>query len=351
MKLINILELIKPVNNAVYAACLERFDAIAKPVGSLGGLETLLARIGAVYADENIDIGKKCVLVFCADNGVVSEGVARNNEDVTTAIARMMALGKSSVCVMAEACGAQVFPVDVGMKDTVKGLIDRKIMNGTGNISNGPAMSRDMAVAAMEVGARLARQKQREGFRLVATGEVGIGNTTTASAMASVLLDRPVAEMTGRGAGLSDEGLSRKIAVIEQAINHNRPNPDDPLDILCKLGGLDIAAMTGVFLGGAAYGVPVVMDGVISAVAALCAVRIKPLVRDYIIPSHISAEPASPLLCQALGLEPILKADMRLGEGTGAVALFPLLDMAAAVYHRAALLVDIVGVPSQEDLC
>ncbi len=347
MTLEEVLELIKPVNSAGYAACLEHFDAVAKPVGSLGRMETLLARIGAVYAHGEIDIGKKCVLVFCADNGVVSEGVAQFDADVTTAIAQMMALGKSSVCVMAEACGAQVFPVDVGMRDTVRGLLDRKLMNGTGNIANGPAMSRDTAVEAIGIGVELTRQKQREGFRLIATGEAGIGNTTTASAMGSVLLGRPVIEMTGRGAGLSDEGLACKLTAIERAIAQNRPNPNDPVDVLSKLGGLDIAAMTGVFLGGAAYGVPVVMDGVISAVAALCAVRMEPLVRDYIIPSHISAEPASPLLCQALDLEPVLHADMRLGEGTGAVALFPLLDMAVAVLYRAATFADI----TEGDLC
>lgn len=335
------LERIKPVDQSAYDACIEHFDAVAKPVGSLGRLETLLARIAAVYANPDIEIGAKCVLVFCADNGVVSEGVAQSNADVTTAIARMMAVKKSCVCIMAQACGAQVFPVDVGMRDTVNGLIGRKLAQGTENIAKGPAMSRDMAIAAIELGAELVGQKQAEGFRLIAPGEAGIGNTTTASAMTSVLLGRPVREVTGPGAGLTEEGLVRKRAVIERAIARNRPNPDDPLDVLCKLGGLDIAAMTGAFLGGAIYGVPMVMDGVISAVAALCAVRLEPHVRGYLFPSHMSAEPAGTLLCEALGLEPILHGDMRLGEGTGAVALFPLLDMAAAVYHRAATFADI----------
>lgn len=341
MQLQTLLKKIKPVNDTAYTACLEHFDGVAKPVGSLGRLETLLARIAAVYADENIELDKKCVLVFCADNGVVAEGVAQSGADVTTAIAEMMAAGKSSVCVMAKACGAQVFVVDVGMRDTVKGLLNRKLAQGTGNIATGPAMSRKMATAAIELGAELSRQRRAEGFRLIATGEAGIGNTTTASAMASVLLGSTVVEVTGRGAGLTDEGLARKRAAIERAITQNHPDPEDPLDILCKLGGLDIAAMTGAFLGGAAYGVPVVMDGMISAVAALCAVRLEPRVHGYIIPSHVSAEPAGRLLCEALGLEPVLHADMRLGEGTGAVALFPLLDMAATVYHRAATFAEI----------
>jgi len=351
MPLKTLLERIKPVDQAAYAACIGRFDAVAKPVGSLGQMETLLARIAAVYGDADIDIKKKCVLVFCADNGVVSEGVAQSDAGVTTAIARMMAAGRSGVCVMAGACGARVFPVDVGMRDTVHGLMDRKLARGTGNIAEGPAMSRDMALAAIELGAELTRQKQGEGFRLIALGEAGIGNTTTAGAMASVLLNRPVEETTGRGAGLTDEGLCRKRSAVERAIARNRPDPNDPLDVLCKLGGLDIAAMTGAFLGGAAYGVPVVMDGVISSVAALCAVRLEPRARGYIIPSHLSAEPAGRLLCEALDFKPVVHADMRLGEGTGAVALFPLLDMAAAVYHGAATFADIAVDAYKRDPC
>jgi len=341
MELETLLKRIRPTDSAAYDACIKRFDAVAKPVGSLGQMETLLARIAGVYAGADIDIGKKCVLVFCADNGVVEEGVAQSNADVTTAIARMMAAKKSCVCVMAESVGAQVFPVDVGMRDTVNGLINRKLAHGTQNIANGPAMTRELAITAIELGAELVRQKQEEGFRLIALGETGIGNTTTASAMASVLLNKSIAEVTGRGAGLSDEGLVRKREAIERAIARNHPDPADPLDVLCKLGGLDIAAMTGAFLGGAMYGVPMVMDGVISAVAALCAVRLDPRVRDYIIPSHLSAEPACRFLCETLELEPILQAAMRLGEGTGAVALFPLLDMAVAAYHSAATFADI----------
>ncbi len=310
-------------------------------MGSLGKLEELLARIAAVYDNTDLDIGRKCLLVFCADNGVVAEGVAQSGPDVTAAIGRMLAAGKSSVCLMAQSCGAEVFPMDVGMRETVPGLIPRKLMLGTANIAEGPAMSRETAEQAILLGAELAAQRKAEGFRLIAVGEAGIGNTTTTSAMASVLLGRPVDEMTGRGAGLDDAGLARKRDAIRRAIAKNTPDPKDPLDILCKLGGLDIAAMLGVFLGGAACGIPVVMDGVISSVAALCAVRLHPSAADYIIPSHISAEPAGSLLCRELSLAPVLDAGMRLGEGTGAVAIFPLLDMAAAVYHNAATFADI----------
>ncbi len=337
----NMLKDIRPADQAVYGACIARFDRVAKPLGSLGALETLLAKIAGIYGSAHIDITKKCVLVFCADNGVTAQGVAQSDSQVTTAIARMLAEGKASVCVMARACGADVFPVDIGMADTIKGLLPNKLARGTDDISKGPAMNRETAIKAIEVGLALVKEKKELGYRLIATGEAGIGNTTTATAMACILLHRPPELLSGRGAGLSDEGLLRKRRAIAEAIRVTEPDPCDPIDVLTKVGGLDIAAMTGAFLGGAIYRVPVVMDGVISTVAALCAVRLHGAVRDFILPSHLSTEPAAPLLCQELSLKPILHADMRLGEGTGAVALFPLLDMAAAIYHDAATFADI----------
>ncbi|MEA4968912.1 MAG: nicotinate-nucleotide--dimethylbenzimidazole phosphoribosyltransferase [Candidatus Pelethousia sp.] len=341
MQLQMILENIRPADAMASMACAARFDKVAKPLGSLGKLESLLAKIAAVYGSAEVDIGKKCVLVFCADNGVTAQGVTQCGSDVTTSIARMMVAGRSSVCVMARSCGADTFPVDVGMADTVKGMLNCKFAPGTADISRGPAMERETALAAIELGAALVKGKKEQGYRLIATGEAGIGNTTTASAMASVLLNQPLETVTGRGAGLCDEGLLRKRSAIARAIRTNAPDPNDPVDVLAKIGGLDIAALTGAFLGGACYHVPMVMDGVISAVAALVAVRLNPAVRDYILPSHISAEPAGQIICRELDLEPMLHGDMRLGEGTGAVALFPLLDMAAAVYHSAATFEDI----------
>lgn len=202
-------------------------------------------------------------------------------------------------------------------------------------------MSRDTARQGILTGVELVRQRREEGYRVIATGEAGIGNTTTSSAMAAVLLDCPVEEVTGRGSGLSDEGLERKRRAIARAIAVNRPDAGDPLDVLAKLGGFDIAGMTGAFLGGALYHVPVVMDGFISAVAALCAVRLCPAVRDYILPSHITAEPAGRMLMDALGFEPLIHGELRLGEGTGAAALFPMLDLACAVYQDAATFTEI----------
>ncbi len=341
MSLDNSIRQIRPADRQAYEACIARFNLVAKPVGSLGRLEDLLARIAAVYGDPGIDIGKKRVLVFCGDNGVLAQGVAQSTSDVTTAIGRSLAAGTASVCVMARACGADVLPVDMGMKQTAIGLLDRRLGAGTADISCGPAMSEETAERGVCVGIEMVKRCKEDGCRIIATGEAGIGNTTTSSAIAAVLLGRPVDEVTGRGSGLTDEGLLRKRRAIQTAIAVNRPDAGDPLGVLAKLGGFDIAGMTGAFLGGAQYHVPVVMDGFISAVAALLAVRLCPAVRDYILPSHISAEPAGLLMMEELGLEPMIHGDLRLGEGTGAVALFPLLDLAAAVYHDAATFTDI----------
>lgn len=341
MRLQELIEAVRPADRGAYAACEARFNAVAKPVGSLGKLEELLKRVAAASGDPRIDVGKKCVLVFCGDNGVLAQGVAQSGSDVTAAIARSLAAGTTSVSVMARTAGAEVFPIDMGMAEAAPGLLDRRLGPGTGDISRGPAMSRETAERGILIGAELVRARAEEGCRVIATGEAGIGNTTTSSAMVSVLLDRPAEEVTGRGSGLTDEGLRRKIEAIRRAVAVNRPDPEDPLDVLAKLGGFDIAGMTGAFLGGARYRVPVVMDGFISAVAALCAVRLCPAARDYILPSHITAEPAGRLLMEELGFAPLLHGDMRLGEGTGAVALFPLLDLAAAVYHHAATFADI----------
>lgn len=341
MNLKETLSQIKPVSYEASEACIARFDRVAKPVGSLGKLEELLAKIAAVSSSLEIDISKKAAVVFCADNGVVKQGVAQGGHEVTTAVAKMLAAGKACVSVMAKTCGADTFVYDVGMTDTVNGLLGRKLMNGASDITERSAMSRETAEKAIETGINAVRDLKSEGYRLIATGEAGIGNTTTSSAVCSVLLNRPVKEVTGRGAGLDDAGLIRKIAAIEKAVKINNPDPADPIDTLHKLGGLDIAALTGVFLGGALYKIPVVTDGFISGAAALVAARLAPDVLGYILPSHESGEPGARLISEELRFSPVIRADMRLGEGTGAVALFPLLDMALAVYQNAATFDDI----------
>ena len=341
MELHDLITKITPANEKAYDACIYHFDHIAKPVGSLGKLETLLAKVAGASGTPKIDLSKKCVLVFCADNGVLAQGVAQSTHDVTTAIANSLVRHTTSVNTMAAACGADVFPIDMGMIDQVDGLIPHSIARGTNDISEGPAMTLEQAKQAILTGIHLVKERKKEGYRIIATGEAGIGNTTTSSAILSVLLDVPVEKVTGRGSGLTDDGLLRKQNAIKKALEVNKPDASDALDVLAKVGGFDIAGMTGAFLGGAIYGIPVIMDGFISGVAALLAVKLCPYVKDYILPSHISAEPAGQMLMEALGLDPIIHANMRLGEGTGAVALMPLLDMAAAVYWNAASFDDI----------
>ena len=298
MNLQEILAGIVPADEQARQACQARFDRIGKPVGSLGRLETLLADIAAAGATPEIDIGKKCVIVCCADNGVVARGVAQSTHEVTTTIARSLVRGTTSVSAMAKAVGADVFPVDLGMVDRVEGMIDRRIAAGTGDISAGPAMTRDQAEQAVLTGVELVRRRVREGYRLIASGEAGIGNTTTSSAVLAALLGLPAEAVTGRGSGLSDEGLERKKRIINRALAVNRPDPEDALDVLSRVGGFDLCAMTGLFLGGAAYHVPVILDGFISGTAALCAVRLCPAVRGYLLPSHQTAEPAGRLLME-----------------------------------------------------
>ena len=235
---------------------------------------------------------------------------------------------------MAAAARCDVVPVDIGMAgEKVEGVLDRRIADGTADFTQGPAMTREQAILAIKTGMALVRDAREAGFSLLATGEMGIGNTTTSSAVAAVLLGEPVERMTGRGAGLSDAGLGRKLDAIRRGIARNRPNAADALDVLGKLGGLDIAGLCGVFLGGARYRVPIVMDGFISGVAALCAVRLCPKADAAIFASHASSEPAARRVMEALGKRPLITAGMHLGEGTGAVASIPLWDMALAVYQ------------------
>ncbi|HWQ07209.1 MAG TPA: nicotinate-nucleotide--dimethylbenzimidazole phosphoribosyltransferase, partial [Feifaniaceae bacterium] len=325
---------IHPLSETAIRATKARWDSIAKPVGSLGQLEELTIRIAGIQGGEpNID--KRGVLVLCADNGVCRQGVASTPSEITAVMAGFIAQKRSSVCVMACYANADVIPVDMGMLRVLeeKNLLDRRLASGTADMTQGPAMTRAQAEQAIETGIELVRSCKEQGYRILATGEMGIGNTTTSSAVASVLLARDPFEMTGRGAGLSDEGLERKISAIRRAIEVNKPDPEDALDVLYKLGGFDLAGLCGVFLGGALYRVPVLIDGFISAVAALIAVRLCPNAGAYLLPSHASAEPAAQYVLDELRVLPILHANMRLGEGTGAVAVLPLLDMALAVYR------------------
>lgn len=310
-----------------------KWDHVAKPLNSLGQLEKLIVKIAGMQETADVRIDRRCALVFCADHGVVAEGVSQSGSEVTALVARSIAEGTANINLMASVSGTDVFAVDMGMIGDAPGVIDRKIARGTNNMAQGPAMSREQAERALQAGAGLVGEMKAKGYKLIATGEMGIGNTTASTAMACALLGFAPDELTGRGAGLSDAGLVRKRSAIERALRVNQPDPADPVDVLAKLGGYEIAGMAGAFLGGAKYRVPIVIDGVISAVAALTAARICPESLDFMLPSHVSREPAALRIMDELGLKPIIHADMALGEGTGAVAVLPLLDMALRVYH------------------
>lgn len=333
MTLQETLDKITAPEEAMRQECLRRWDAVAKPLHSLGLLETLTARMAAVQRCAIPHAARPRVLVFCADNGVVAEGVTQSDSAVTTAVADSVAAGCSNVNLMARRAGAEVEAWDVGMvaDGTHPALHVAKCARGTANLAVGPAMTRAQAVFALEAGIHAAEAAAAAGCDILVAGEMGIGNTTSSAAVLSLLLSLPPEQVTGRGSGLDDAGLARKQAAIRRCFAVNRPDPADPMDVLCKAGGFDIAAMCGVYLAGAALGVPVVLDGLISGAAALLAVRFAPEAAGALIPSHMSREPGGSLALEALGLPAPICAGMALGEGTGGVALLPLIDMALAV--------------------
>mgnify|MGYP004463847695 CR=1 FL=1 len=341
MTLEETLRKIEPLDEKSMKYTQKRWDSIAKPLHSLGKLETLLTQIAGITGNPEIDLSKRALVAMCADNGVVEEGVTQTGQEVTAIVAENFLKGDTTVCVMCRQNHVEVVPVDVGMVTDTKVRTDLKVAKGTKNMVKGPAMTREEAIRGIEAGITVAEELKEKGYKILATGEMGIGNTTTSSAVASVLLNQPVEEMTGRGAGLTSEGLMRKIAAIKKAIQLNNPDSSDPLDVLSKVGGFDIAGMTGVFLGGAAHHLPVIMDGFISCVAALLAVRLCPQTADYILASHVSKEPAAHLILNKMGKEAVIHADMCLGEGTGAITLIPILDLAAEVYHSMSTFDDI----------
>ena len=312
-----------------------KWNSVAKPLGSLGIFEEMVEKIAAIQQTADVDISKRTVVVMCADNGVTAEGVTQTDSEVTALCAEAIGNGTSNINVLADVYGADVIAVDIGIARDVDcvSVKNRKIMYGTGNIAKGPAMRRDEAEKAICTGMDIVRELVDLGTGIIITGEMGIGNTTTSAAVSSVLLGLSPEAVTGRGAGLSDEGLLRKVKAVRQAIEINRPDVNDAVDIISKVGGLDIAGMTGLFLGGAVYGIPVVIDGVISAVSAVLAYKLTPACIDYMLPSHVSDEPAGKLLLDMIGLRAPLEAGMRLGEGTGGAMLLPLLDGALSVYN------------------
>lgn len=326
-----------PADKMTGKAVKERWDSIAKPLGSFGIFEDMIQKIGSVQGTADVDISRRTAVVMCGDHGVVSEGVTQCGSEVTAECAIAIAEGRSNINAVSSQFDINVVAIDMGIASDVQceKLINRKIAYGTQNMTIGSAMTAEQTECVIAAGMDIVRQLKDEGVRLLITGEMGIGNTTSASAIASVMLGLPAEQVTGRGAGLSSDGLKRKIAAVKKAIEVNSPDKNKPFEVLQKLGGLEIAGMTGLFLGGAYYHIPVIIDGVISAAAAAIAYGIQPLCSDYMLASHCSGEPAGEGLLKFCGLDPVINAGMRLGEGTGGVMLVPLLDGAVALYRNA----------------
>ena len=341
MNLEKTIKMITEPSGAAEEKAARRWNSIAKPLYSLGVLEEILNQIAGITGTADINIKNRALVTFCADNGVVEEGVTQTGQNVTAIVGENFLDGCTSACAMCRASGTDIIPVDMGMIVDTRVRTDHKVAYGTKNMAKGPAMSREEAVRALEGGIAMAEEMKAKGYTILAAGEMGIGNTTSSSAVASVLLGVDPEIMTGRGAGLSDEGLKKKQSAIKRAIDINKPDPQDAVDVLAKVGGFDIGGMAGFYLGAAALHIPVVLDGVISCTAALVAASICPTVTKYMIASHVSKEPAAHMILEKLGKQAILHANMFLGEGTGAVALFPVLDMACAVYNDMSTFEDI----------
>ena len=331
MTLEETLEKIHPADKTAMEVALAHWNNIAMPLHSLGRLQDTVVRIAGMTGNARVDLKKKALVVMCADNGVVEEGVTQSGQEVTKIVAENFLKEKATASILCKKAGADIFPVDIGIA-TDSTILQLKVMYGTKNMAKEPAMTREQAVQALEVGIHMVEELKEKGYGIVATGEMGIGNTTTSSAVASVLLNRDPAVMTGKGAGLDDDGLKRKIHVIEDAIGRYNLRQADVLTVMASVGGYDIAGLCGLCIGGARYHIPVVLDGFISGVAALCAVHLIPAVADYLIPSHVSKEPAAHYVLDELGLSPLITCDMCLGEGSGAVAVIPLLEMGLKVY-------------------
>ncbi len=327
----------------IYTKIKKNWDSLAKPIDGLGAFEEIHCRIGAIRGNCHPNLSKKELLILCADNGVVAEGVTQTGQEVTAQVAALMAKGKSSVGIMAKDYPLSIVPVDIGINSTqkIEGLLDKRVAPGTRNFVCEPAMTREECLSAVGIGIELVQDAKKRETGLILTGEMGIGNTTTSTALLCALTGADPDTVTGRGAGLDDAGLQKKKAVIAEGLSfHGLTEIDRPLsreaafDALCKVGGLDLAGMVGIFLGGMRCGLPVVIDGLISAVAALMAEHLVPGCKAFMIASHAGKEQGCEQVLQALGLHSVIDAQMALGEGTGAVLLLPMLDMAAALYEE-----------------
>ena len=332
--LLETLGAIKPLNLETMEAARRRQDRLTKPQGSLGQLEELSIRLAGMMGSSRPEIRHKAVITMAADHGVAAEGVSLYPQEVTRQMVLNFLEGGAGINVLARHVGARVVVVDMGVIGGFEprpGLLCKMIDFGTRNMARGAAMSRQQALDAIEAGIEVIQTEIAKGLDIVGTGDMGIGNTTASSAVCAVMTGKPVVEVTGRGTGLGDEQLAHKVAVVQKALQVNQPNPDDPLDVLARVGGFEIGGLAGVILGAAANHIPVVIDGFISGAAALIAAGLSPTAREYLIAAHLSMEAGHRVALDHLGLTPLLNLNMRLGEGTGAALAISIAEAAAKI--------------------
>lgn len=342
MNLQETLNRIGEIDREAMAQTQARLDSLTKPPGSLGVLEEIALKLAGITGNPMPTIGDRAVIVMAGDHGVVQEGVSAFPQEVTPQMVLNFLAGGAAVNVLARCSGARVVCVDIGVAAEVSHpeLIVKKVRAGTNNMAKGPAMTRTEAIQAIETGIAMAEEQVKKGCTLLATGDMGIGNTTPSTAILAVLTGLPLEKIVGRGTGVDNHRLDLKIKAIEKALEVNRPDPEDGIDVLAKVGGLEIGGLAGVILGAAANRTPVLIDGFISTAAALIASVIAPRSVDYMIASHASEEPGHKYMLDYLKLSPMLQMRMRLGEGTGAALAFFLVEAATRILKEMATFAD-----------
>jgi nicotinate-nucleotide--dimethylbenzimidazole phosphoribosyltransferase len=339
MPLEELIARISPLDESAMEAARARQNNLTKPPGSLGRLEAISVQVAGITGQERPVIGEKAVITCAGDHGVVAQGVSAFRQEVTPQMVANFLNGGAAINVLARHVGARVVVVDAGVAADLEpqdGLIIRKVAHGTADMTQGPSMTREQAVQAIEAGIDVVEEEIASGLSIVATGDMGIGNTTPSSAIVAAVTGLPVADVTGRGTGINDEQLAHKVAVIEKALAVNRPDPNDALDVLSKVGGFEIGAIAGVALGAAARRIPVVIDGFISTAGALIAGGLAPLACGYMIAAHASVEIGHRAMLEHLDLVPCLDFDLRLGEGTGAALVISVVEAACKILDEMA---------------
>ncbi|MFR1707453.1 MAG: nicotinate-nucleotide--dimethylbenzimidazole phosphoribosyltransferase [Clostridium sp.] len=331
-----LLSSIENLDREAMSRCRDYIDHLSKPIGSLGVLEDIVIKLSGIKGEQVKEIKKKNIVIMCADNGIQESGVSSCPREVTASVTENFVKGTTGVCILSKYYNNDTTIVDIGVDKDFNNpkIINRKIRYGTSNMSKGPAMTREEAIKAIKTGIEIVRDLKVQGYDLIGTGEMGVGNTATSAAIISVFSGIDSDLIVGKGSGLTEDGLSHKKDMVKKSIEVNRPKKEDAIDVLSKVGGFDIAGLCGVFLGGAIYRIPVVIDGLISSAAAICAKELNPKASDYMFASHLSAEPGARYAMKALELEPMFNLGMRLGEGSGCPIAFGIMESAVFTMNK-----------------